>query len=99
MGDSERRPRDGGPRHRQPPDQRTWEVQTKPRAAQEALWRVVYDNDYYPRNAIPERQAKPFVLPWQQTDGSGWSQPKIGEQMRVLTFDNPSGAGNLALKR
>jgi hypothetical protein len=70
-------------------------VQTKPRAAQEALWRIVYDNDFYPRNATRERQAKPFILPWQQTEGSGWSQPKKCEQLRVLNFDNLIGAGKL----
>ena len=79
----------------QPPDQRKWEVQNKPRAAQEALWRVVFDNDFCPRNAIPERQLKPFLNPWQQSEGSGWKVPKAGEQMRVYTFDNQGGAGKL----
>ncbi|HEV8292183.1 MAG TPA: S26 family signal peptidase, partial [Tepidisphaeraceae bacterium] len=77
------------------PDARVWEVQTKPRVHQEALWRIVYDNDFCPRNAVGDRPTKPFVLPWQQTEGSGWTQPKKNEQMRVLTFDNPSGAGKL----
>jgi signal peptidase I len=81
------------------PDQRIWEVQTKPRAAQEALWRIVYDNDFCPRNAVVDRQLRPFVLPWQQTEGSGWSQPKKNEQLRILTFDNPNGAGKLFFNR
>lgn len=58
-------------------------IQTKPRSAQEALWRVVYDNDFHPRG-----------LPREETDASGellhtdsplvpWSQPwKIQEHTR-----------------
>jgi signal peptidase I len=82
-----------------PPEKREWEVQTKHRAAQEALWRIVYDNDFCPRNAVVDRQIRPFVIPWQQSEGSGWSQPQKGEQMRILTFDNANGAGKLFFNR
>ncbi|HEV8379366.1 MAG TPA: S26 family signal peptidase [Tepidisphaeraceae bacterium] len=82
-----------------PQEKRQWEVQNKPRAVQEALWRIIYDNDFYPLNADPERQARPFVLPWQQTDGSGWTQPAKNEPMRVLTFNNASGAGKLTFNK
>jgi len=60
------------------PDKRVWEVQTKRRTAQEALWRIVYDNDFYPRNAAVDRQSHPFILPWQQTEGSA--------RMKLATF-------------
>jgi signal peptidase I len=78
---------------------RDWQVQHKHRKAQDALWRVVYDNDFYPRNADASRQARPFVLPWQQTAGNGWKQPQKNEQMRVLTFSNPGGAGTLSFNK
>jgi hypothetical protein len=68
-------------------------IQTKPRIAQEALWRIVYDNDYQPDRADWEQ-------PWQPgPTGAGWvtTQPvgNAGREkpLRVLTFDNAAGGG------
>lgn len=61
-----------------------WKVQSKPRAAQEALWRVVYDNDYLPHRAD-------WISPWQQIEGSGWN----AKPARLLHFENASGEGTL----
>ena len=74
-------------------------VQTKPRWAQEALWRVVFDNDYQPRGASraltgPQNQRlmdPPFIQPWTPSAGEGWDL----SGKRVFTFDNLSGAGAL----
>lgn len=68
-------------------------VQTKPRIAQAALWRVVFDNDYQPTRAGWER-------PWEEDspgDG-GWVTAELAANgrtvpARVLTFDNAAGAG------
>ena len=56
-------------------------VRAKPRAAQEALWRIVYDNDYR-----PEREA--WRDPWAADGGGGWAAAS-----RVLRFDAAAGAG------
>ena len=70
-------------------------VQTKPRKVQDALWRLVYDNDYFPQNNAPGRRngSEPmWTQPWTQASGeSGW-QPLAG---RKFSFDNPSGAGEI----
>src|SRR3954470_2796247 len=67
-------------------------VQAKPRAAQEALWRIVFDNDYQPAR-------ESFREPWAELRaGSGWT-PGPGDRdagltpARVLRFDNAAGEG------
>jgi hypothetical protein len=71
-----------------------WHIpKDKPRAAQDALWRLVYDNDFYPQ--MPHRSVPPeFVQPW-RTDGSGWDTSKG----RTFTFDNATGTGSLHFDR
>lgn len=76
-------------------------VQTKPRWAQEALWRVVFDNDFQPRgrarnvtNAanLPIGVDPPFVQPWAAQKGeTGWDL----SEKRVFKFSNASGAATL----
>ncbi len=66
-----------------------WEIPKKPRSAQEALWRLVYDNDYYPQQA--HRSVPPqFMQPW-KPDGAGWDM----SHGRTFDFDNPAGLGTL----
>jgi len=77
-----------------------WEVQPKPWAAQEALWRVVFDNDFCPQNS--ERRQRlhgAWVNPWQQREGQGWSFTGADGRPRVLVFDNPDGSGTLFFNR
>jgi signal peptidase I len=69
-----------------------WQVQTKPRSAQEAMWRVVYDNDYIPLNAA--WRGTKWVEPWKAENGGGWTLPP-GAAARILHFDNSGGAGTL----
>jgi signal peptidase I len=69
-------------------------VQSKPRWAQEALWRVVFDNDYQPRGkprtiTNVANQAvgfdAPFAPPWQTRAGEkGWDL----SAKRVMKFSN-----------
>lgn len=74
-------------------------VQPKPRWAQEALWRVVFDNDYQPRGAsrvltgpMNQRLMDPtFVQPWTPAAGQGWDL----SAKRVFRFDNADGGGAL----
>jgi signal peptidase I len=72
-----------------------YRVQAKPRPAQEALWRVVYDNDFQPSR--PD-----WHEPWAEAaPGSGWKAGAPGHPdsgvmpARVLRFENANGAGVL----
>ncbi len=60
-------------------------VQTKPTGVQEALWRIVADNDYQPRGLGS------WVQPWkEQSGGSGWDT-----EGREFRFDNNTGGSTL----
>lgn len=69
-------------------------IQTKPRYVQEALWRVVYDNDYYPRSL--DRAGRPWRQPWTPVpNGSGWDLGENAVTGRIFHFDNLSGSGGI----
>src|SRR5205085_30611 len=65
-----------------------WVVQSKPHVAQEALWRIVYDNDFLPHR--PD-----FVQPWQPADPSagGWVVGSPDNRSHELTFDGRRAPG------
>jgi signal peptidase I len=67
-----------------------FKVQTKPASAQDALWRVVYDNDFHPRDL---ERPRTWRQPWTPTDGNGWDQAADGG--RTFTFNNATGTGGL----
>ncbi|MGD1277438.1 MAG: S26 family signal peptidase [Tepidisphaeraceae bacterium] len=73
----------------------TWRIQTKPPAVQEALWRLVYDNDFYPQHVVREGQ-RDWVQPWRPQSGSGWSLGTDASNRRTFRFDNLEGAGQIA---
>jgi signal peptidase I len=60
-------------------------VQTKPLKQQEALWRVVYDNDHPPRG-LPRADGA-WVQPW-RAEGPGWDL----DDARRFTFDGQAPA-------
>jgi signal peptidase I len=72
----------------------------KPPAVQEALWRVVYDNDYHPQGLLRhETRSEPahkWVQPWMPvTDNEGWDLTGGPSNGRIFRFNNPAGAGTL----
>jgi hypothetical protein len=67
-------------------------VQRKTPEAQEALWRIIYDDDYRPLNHAPRNI--PWVQPWQMTGGAGWSDHVPGSRCG-FGFDNSRGTGTL----
>lgn len=72
-----------------PIEQRPWEVQHKPRAVQEALWRIVYNNDFHPLR-------KTWTQPWKKrANTEGWKFGANPVADRVFSFDNATGAGVL----
>ena len=72
-------------------------VQSKPRYAQEALWRVIYDNDYPPTGLVRPDGSK-WRQPWTPRDGSGWDLSS-GVGGRVFKFNNSSGGSTLSFDR
>jgi signal peptidase I len=71
-----------------------WRICTKPQSVQEALWRIVYDNDFYPQH--PQRSGQPFIQPWRPVAGSGWDQGNSAANGRAFKFSNAAAAGTLA---
>jgi signal peptidase I len=73
-----------------------WKIQRKPRHAQEALWRVIYDHDFRPVLADSkdgQRRSDGWRLPWVYEPGSGWD---TGDRAaKIFTFNNPAGGGTL----
>jgi signal peptidase I len=73
------------------PSENQWAITKKPRSAQEALWRLVYDNDFHPQ--LSHRPAPPqWVQPW-RADGTGWDEDAANG--RIFKFDNAGGIGTL----
>ncbi len=84
-----------------------FQVQSKPRAAQEALWRIVYDNDFQPKTSGEPRfvfdskgMAPSRDVAWQQPwmeipGGSGWNTGSSKPGDRNFTFNNPAGTSTL----
>jgi signal peptidase I len=72
-------------------------IQPKPRYAQEALWRVIYDNDYHPQQMTRPDGSK-WTQPWKVADGSGWNTDD-GAAGRVFQFNNTAGSSTLVFDR
>jgi len=77
-------------------------VQPKPKWAQDALWRIVFDADYVPQSIRGGQIIRdaPFnwKQPWRQTSGQGWSNndEANGVSPREFAFDNKNGEGVLS---
>ena len=71
-------------------------IQTKPRYVQDALWRVIYDNDFVPKKERFRDNGSKWQQPWTVRSGDGW---KIGDTPtpdgRTFRFDNTSGESNI----
>jgi signal peptidase I len=66
-----------------------WEIPLKTPEAQDALWRLVYDNDFHPTITQRAPGQLKWVQPW-RADGAGWDAS--GRQFK---FDNATGSGIL----
>jgi signal peptidase I len=69
-----------------PPEK--WVIQTKPRYAQGALWRVIYDHDYRPLELDRDDNWK---LPW--VASGEWDTGD--KRSHAFTFNDPAGSGTL----
>ena len=69
-------------------------IQTKPRYAQQALWRVIYDNDFHPVG-VERPDGTNFQQPWTARSGDGWNLGSNAFEARKFHFNNASGASTL----
>ena len=76
----------------------SFQIQTKPRYAQEAMWRVVNDNDFYPFG-VERPDGKVWRQPWSVTGGSGWNLGKGPTDGRVFHFSNASDQSTIAFDK
>jgi signal peptidase I len=76
-------------------------VQAKPSRAQDALWRIVYDDDFYPRglDRSDANNPAPWAQPWKQMPGqSGWDVQNGADgktAQREFRFSNLTGESTL----
>ena len=82
------------------PGETDFVVQTKPKKVQDALWRLVYDNDFHPGPSLLEpedphhldRSSAAWKQPWSIVDGSGWDLNDSNTHGRTFVFSNDSGS-------
>lgn len=77
-----------------------FQIQTKPPHVQQALWRIIYDNDYHPRGL--SRAGAGWKQPWSVLDGSGWTldgDGGAGAAERIFAFDNGTSGGTIYFDR
>lgn len=77
-------------------------IRRKSDVAQQALWRVVYNDAYRPQGldrtvTLPGRAGRddPWEMPWYLAAGDGWSVVE-GDEGGGFAFDRSNGAGTLA---
>jgi signal peptidase I len=79
-----------------------FKIQAKPRYVQNAMWRIVYDNDYTPRG-LERRDGATWKQPWTVRAGAGWSGPRTASAQpkfaRTFSFDNPAGESTIYFDR
>lgn len=72
-----------------------FKVQSKPRHVQDALWRIVYDNDFLPRPRDGDGERTNWSQPWKQVSGSGWDLGTGEQPSRVFKFNEGQAAGTI----
>lgn len=80
-------------------------IQRKPKHVQDALWRVIYDNDFIPHMGAASTQSRQWTQPWQEESHSGWtlSGPAStnwpgGAPARIFDFTNLQGGGAISFR-
>lgn len=71
-----------------------WQIQSRPPAVQEAVWRVVYNNDFYPQGLPRNDRVAPWTQPWQAVSGDGWNLGASGADGRTFHFSS-TGEGTI----
>jgi signal peptidase I len=71
--------------------QANWMIEQRPPWVQDALWRIIYNNDYYPQGLARADRREPWAQPWQAVEGSEWNLGQNAADGRVFRF---SGQGH-----
>jgi signal peptidase I len=69
-------------------DDGAWQILRRPRSVQEALWRIIYDNDYHPQGI--KRALMPWRQPWIAGAGGGWNLGDTSSDGRTFRFSSQS---------
>jgi signal peptidase I len=72
-------------------------IQRKPKYAQDALWREIYNNDYE-SHGLDRGPGVTWRQPWEVEAGSGWSGPYGGNGPSDRRFRFSNAAGSSALR-
>jgi len=72
-------------------DPNGWRIRRKPRRAQEAMWQIVFDNDYRPKPDLPGQGGPPPR--WDYDSDPHWDLAR--PDGRVFKFDGHSAGGTL----
>lgn len=76
------------------PDGKNWTIQTKTPAAQQALWRIVYNNDFYPQGLRRDENPGQWQQPWQPVSNDDtWQLGNAPRNGRVFHFDGLQSSG------
>jgi signal peptidase I len=76
-------------------------IQHKPPQVQDAMWRIIYDNDYHPRGELRSSGQQTWHQPWMRRGGgSGWDLGDVtgtasNDGGRTFRFDNTNGVGEI----
>lgn len=73
-------------------DVEPWVIQPKPKYAQDALWRIIYDHDYRP---LERDRTDGWRLPWVHDEGDGWDTGDK-QKSRVITFNDLKNGSRLS---
>jgi signal peptidase I len=85
-----------GPRNADENTPQLWHIQRKPKYAQDALWRTVFDNDYLPnangRPPVDRGSVESFHEPWTaENPAGGWDIGTQERGARSFHFSNLTG--------
>ncbi len=73
-------------------------IRRKSADAQQALWRIVYHNDYFPRGNA--HRLHPFEQPWRQRRGqSGWTLTENSSDPSCFSFDGLDSSASIYFDR
>lgn len=77
-----------------------FQIQRKTADAQQALWRIVYHNDYFPRGEPRLGAQARWQQPWRQRrPDTGWILSDDPVAGRVFGFDNLDGFGSIVFDK
>ncbi len=75
-------------------NERDFVIQHKPKPVQDAMWRLVYDNDFHPQG-LDRAEIHAWNQPWKVAEGTGWTLDDAASHGRVFKFAQATGSSRL----